>query len=202
MPDDPKKSVTWNGSSGDVEELSEGPFARTPSKLICDGVMSLGTQSTGETVAMPDVVAEGVHPWPNKKADEMRGSLCLCLVRPARRVTKYSHARPRFSHRSHVGFFLLHLTLEAEHAWQLSRSFGAGRLLEVVQAVLVDEDRVAGGFVCVCTCTESSVLAMVQLYRVIGSLGCGRARRFEEPRLDASQDLDQKRLAGFEMAAK
>lgn len=47
-----------------------------------------------------------------------------CL-RPARLVTKYSHGKPRLPQRAHVGFSLLHLTLEAAQAWQLSRSLGA-----------------------------------------------------------------------------
>lgn len=46
-----------------------------------------------------------------------------CL-RPARLVTKYSHVRPRFAQRAHVGFSLLHLILEAAQTWQLSRSLG------------------------------------------------------------------------------
>lgn len=49
----------------------------------------------------------------------------VSCLRPARLVTKYSHARPRFAQRAHVGFSLLHLTLEAAQAWQLSRSLGA-----------------------------------------------------------------------------
>lgn len=32
---------------------------------------------------------------------------------------------PRFAQRTQVGFSLLHLTLEAAQAWQLSRSLGA-----------------------------------------------------------------------------
>ena len=45
--------------------------------------------------------------------------------RPARLVTKYSHRMPRFAQRAQIGFSLLHLTLEAAQALQLSRSFGA-----------------------------------------------------------------------------
>ena len=52
-----------------------------------------------------------------------------CL-RPARLVTKYSHARPRFPQRAQTGFSLLHLTLEAAHVWQLSRSLGGAGTLD------------------------------------------------------------------------
>jgi hypothetical protein len=45
--------------------------------------------------------------------------------RPARLVTQYSHTRPRFAQRPHVGFSLLHLTLESAQARQLHRSLGA-----------------------------------------------------------------------------
>ena len=56
----------------------------------------------------------------------------LSCFRPARLVTKYWQVRLRFAQRAHVGFSLLHLTLEAAQEWQLSRSLGA--------AVAVDRD--------------------------------------------------------------
>lgn len=60
----------------------------------------------------------------------------LSCFLPARLVTKYSQVRLRFAQRAHVGFSLLHLTLEAAQEWQLSRSLGA--------AVPVDRDPGAG----------------------------------------------------------
>lgn len=54
-------------------------------------------------------------------------SLVLSLLRPARLEATYSHSVPRFAQRPHTGLTLLHLTLEAAQAWQLSRSWGAGR---------------------------------------------------------------------------
>lgn len=56
----------------------------------------------------------------------------LSCFRPARLVTKYWQVRLRFAQRAHVGFSLLHLTLEAAQEWQLSRNLGA--------AVPVDRD--------------------------------------------------------------
>ena len=50
--------------------------------------------------------------------------------RPARLVMKYSHTMPRFAQRAHVGFSLLHLTLETAQASQLSRSLGAAGCVE------------------------------------------------------------------------
>lgn len=57
------------------------------------------------------------------------GSLWRCFTRPALLVTRYSHLSWRVAHLSQVGFLRLHLTFEAEHAWQLSRSFGAVRVI-------------------------------------------------------------------------
>ena len=54
-------------------------------------------------------------------------SLVLSLLRPARLEATYSHSVPRFAQRPQTGLALLHLTLEAAQAWQLSRSGGAGR---------------------------------------------------------------------------
>lgn len=54
----------------------------------------------------------------------------VSCLRPARLVAKYSHARPRFAQRAHVGFSLLHLTLEAAQEWQLSRSLGAAGIVD------------------------------------------------------------------------
>lgn len=159
MAGDPKRSAAWKGFSGEV--VSGG--VRRVLRLMCADVTMFGPHSEG--VEMADGVEVG-QPWPNRKADEeMRGSLCRCLVRPARRVTRYSQVRPRFSQRSQVGFFLLHLTLEAEQAWQLSRSLGAGRVLpEVLLGVEQGEERavaVCAGLWYMRTCTESSVLTMV-----------------------------------------
>ena len=54
----------------------------------------------------------------------------LSCFRPARFVAKYSHVTPRFPQRAQVGFSLLHLTLEAAQAWQLSRSLGTGGTID------------------------------------------------------------------------
>lgn len=54
----------------------------------------------------------------------------VSCLRPARFVTKYSHARPRFMQRPQVGFSLLHFTLEVAQAWQLSRSLRAAGIAE------------------------------------------------------------------------
>ena len=41
--------------------------------------------------------------------------LLVCFL-PPRLVAKYSHAIPRFAQRAHVGFSLLHFSLEAAQA--------------------------------------------------------------------------------------
>jgi hypothetical protein len=64
--------------------------------------------------------------------------LSLSRRRPGRLVKKYWHDMPRLSHLEHDGFSLGHLTLDAAHAWQLSRS------LELVPPVL----RRADGWPC------------------------------------------------------
>lgn len=84
-------------------------------------------------------------PVPEELEELDPGSACVAFAvlldllscfRPARLVTKYSHVRLRLAQRAHVGFSLLHLTLEAAQEWQLSRSLGA--------AVAVDRDAWAG----------------------------------------------------------
>lgn len=57
----------------------------------------------------------------------VRGSCFL----PARLVAKYSHVMPCLVQRAHVGLSLLHLTLEAAHGWQLSRSLGAAGTVDL-----------------------------------------------------------------------
>ena len=50
----------------------------------------------------------------------------LPCFRPARLVARYSHFLPLLVQREHVGFSVLHFTLEAAQAWQLLRSLGVG----------------------------------------------------------------------------
>ena len=55
----------------------------------------------------------------------------LSCFRPPRLVATYSHARPRFAHREHVGFSFPHFNLEDAQAWQLSRSLGVTGAVEL-----------------------------------------------------------------------
>ena len=68
--------------------------------------------------------------------------LLVCL-RPLRLVARYSHSTPRRAHREQVGFSLLHLTLEAEQAWQLSRNLGPA----VAPALVLGAEAASGEFV-------------------------------------------------------
>lgn len=100
----------------------------------------------------------------NKKSDDgTLGSLFRCFTRPALLVTRYSHLRWRVAQRSQVGFLRLHLTFEAEHAWQLSRSFG------VVRAIVLAGERV--GLPPCLISTRFDVFTVVQLQpcRVLSS---------------------------------
>jgi hypothetical protein len=56
-------------------------------------------------------------------------------LRPARLVTTYSQNTPRLMQRAQEGFCLLHLTLEAAHASQLSRSLGAAGTVELLEGL-------------------------------------------------------------------
>lgn len=75
--------------------------------------------------------------------------LVVCFL-PPRFVTKYSQEIPRFEQRAHVGFSLLHFSLEAAQAWQLSRNLGAAGLgpRPLVEAICTPEgDRRSSMFI-------------------------------------------------------
>lgn len=58
-------------------------------------------------------------------------------TRPGRLAWTYSHGTQRLRQREHAGFFLSHLTLESEQARHVLRSFGSGRLIVVIEVVVV-----------------------------------------------------------------
>lgn len=57
--------------------------------------------------------------------------LLLACFLPALRVTKYWQDLPRLAHREHIGFSLVHRSLDEAQAWQLSLSLTVGVVLVV-----------------------------------------------------------------------
>lgn len=124
---DPKNSGALRAVIGDISEGSAHEELSWVFRSRGDGVVHLVLYSVDPSGY--DVVGVDQTGLNMKFDDGTLGSLCRCFTRPALLVTRYSHLRWRVAHRSQVGFLRLHLTLEAEHAWQLSRSFGAVRVM-------------------------------------------------------------------------
>lgn len=119
-----KSVVSVDSQAGSVGERGLGTFSGSPDRgYLGEGWVRLGDVNV--SISDVDWLGPG-NAWLREVVLLSR----LSCLRPARLVATYSHAALRFSQREQVGFPLLHLTLEAAQAWQLSRSLGPGRIVD------------------------------------------------------------------------
>jgi hypothetical protein len=130
--------VSGESAASPAEALGES-MARQTSGPACSpfsehapvvlGGVSAGVSGKGDLAVdwnSCGLLAGMLCSWATGSASAVGGGASFCLaardVRPVRLETMYPHTRPRRAQRMHVGFSLLHLTLEFEQLKQLSLS--------------------------------------------------------------------------------